>query len=535
MKKRIITIVLVCILAGGAVTGAVFGIKHYQKNKLVADVMSVSSLNWGYWGDSMESEGMVTNNASQNVYPESNQIIKEVYVEEGQEVKEGDPLMAYDVTSLQLSLEVKKLAVQSADNKLAVAKKELERLKKTTPVSENTQNQVTQPEEPAFTLPQLTQNNDAYNYISPEALPYNISDVAQNGAALGSAANPYRYLCDENGYVTGSFINALVSGGLTLDSVDGDLWVVLEIREGNSKTGELMSSWTMSPSTIAGCEESSRWSILTKQQIQNEETQVQPEVQPEQTQNNASETVYTKEALDKAIRDKEKELKKLDLDKRKAELELKNLEESATDGVVHAKINGVVKKVGDPKNLPNDGSAFLTVSGSEGLYVKGDISELMLDKVKVGQTVTATSWQSGMTFTAQITEIDTYPDDSDSYYGDGNPNASYYAYMAYIDDPTGLTNGEYLSLTIDTSDEETASSGIYLETAYVRQEDGRYYVMKDEDGVLKKQYVTTGKIISGGSGIEITSGLTEADAIAFPYGKTAQEGVKTQPSDGMMH
>ena len=117
MKKRIITIVLVCILAGGAVTGAVFGIKHYQKNKLVADVMSVSSLNWGYSGDSMESEGMVTNDASQNVYPESNQIIKEVYVEEGQEVKEGDPLMAYDVTSLQLSLEVKKLAVQSADNK----------------------------------------------------------------------------------------------------------------------------------------------------------------------------------------------------------------------------------------------------------------------------------------------------------------------------------------------------------------------------------------------------------------------------------
>lgn len=535
MKKRIVMIVLACVLAGGAVTGAFFGIRHYQKNKLVADVMSVSSLNWGYWGDSMESEGIVTNDAAQNIYPEANQIIKDIYVEEGQEVKEGDPLMAYDVTSLQLSLEVKKLAVQSANDKISVTNKELERLKKTTPVSEDTQNQVTPPEEPAFTLPQLTQNGDAYNYISPDALPYNASGTDTPGEKPGSAADPYRYLCEEGGFVTGSFINALVNGELPVDSEDGDIWVVLEVRDGNSKDGELIASWTMSPSTIADCEENSRWDIMTKQQIENGDVSPEPDIQPEQSLNTAGATTYTKEELDKAIREKEKELKKLDLDKRKAELELKDLEESATDGVVHARINGVVKKVGDPNNLPNDGSAFLTVSGSEGLYVKGSISELMLDKVKVGQTVTATSWQSGMTFTAQITEIDTYPDDSNSYYGDGNPNASYYAYMAYIDDPTGLTNGEYLSLTMDTTDEEAVSSGIYLEMAYVRQEDGRYYVMKDEDGVLKKQYVTTGKIISGGSGIEITSGLTEDDSIAFPYGKTAQEGVKTQPSDGMMY
>ena len=155
----------------------------------------------------------------------------------------------------------------------------------------------------------------------------------------------------------------------------------------------------------------------------------------------------------------------------------------------------------------------------------------MLDQIQVGQTVNAMSWQSGTSFTATITEIDTYPNENSGYYGSGNQNCSYYSYMAYIDDPEGLTNGEYLSLTIDTSDGQVQGNEIYLDAAYVRQENGRYYVMKEENGVLVKQYVTTGKLIDGGYAIEITSGLTEEDNIAFPYGKTAQEGVKTNSSD----
>ena len=502
MKKRIITIILVCAVSASAIAGIVYGVKTYQYNKLTADVESVSSLNWGYWGGSMESEGMATNDSAQSIFPDSTQIIKEVYVTEGQEVKEGDPLLSYDVTSLQLSIEVKKLAVQSVTDQISIANKELDKLKKTTPVTPQP-DPVPQPEETTqFTLPELTKTGDAYNYIC---------------ITTGTLATPF---------VTGDFINKVVNE-------DDSVFAVVEIRDGNTKDGELIASWMISAQTTAGCEDETRWDIMTKQQKVEDAEPVQENTVQETDVSTANVTTYTPEELAKEIAKKEQELKKLDLDKRKAELELSNLEESATDGVVHAKINGIVKTVQDKDNLPNDGSAFLTVTGSDGLYVKGDVSELMLDQVKVGQTVTATSWQSGLTFEAKITSIDNYPDANNSYYGDGNQNVSYYAYTAYIENPDGIQNGEYLSLTIDTSDSEDTTSSIYLESAYVRQEDGRYYVMKDDGGVLKKQYVTTGKIVSGGYAMEITSGLTEDDAIAFPYGKTAKEGVKTKMSDSI--
>lgn len=49
------------------------------------------------------------------------------------------------------------------------------------------------------------------------------------------------------------------------------------------------------------------------------------------------------------------------------------------------------------------------VTGDDGLYVKGTISELLLDDVPVGTVVSANSWESGMTFDATITEISDYP------------------------------------------------------------------------------------------------------------------------------
>lgn len=66
----------------------------------------------------------------------------------------------------------------------------------------------------------------------------------------------------------------------------------------------------------------------------------------------------------------------------------------------------------------------------------------------------------------------------------------------------------------------------------MRLENGKSYVLKaDENDRLVKQYVKTGKIIYGDT-IEIKSGLTEDDRIAFPYGKTAKEGIRVVDSDG---
>ena len=244
-------------------------------------------------------------------------------------------------------------------------------------------------------------------------------------------------------------------------------------------------------------------------------------------------TGYTAKELAQEIATQEREVRKIDIKKRTAENELTTLEEQLEDGIVRSKVNGVVKTVHDIDDIPTDGSAFMVVSGSEGLYIEGSVSELMLDKIKIGQSVTAYDWESGNNYQGQISEIDVVPTNNNSYYGDGNPNVSYYGYTAYIEDPSGLMAGQYLQLTIDSSDNSNQDK-LYIQQSYVREENGKSYVYKDNDGKLEKQYVQTGSILWG-SYVEIKSGITVDDYIAFPYGKNVKDGAATVVSEDMYY
>ena len=46
--KKVIAVIVVLAVTVGAVTGGIYGYKSYQKKNLVAEVQSVSSLNYGY-------------------------------------------------------------------------------------------------------------------------------------------------------------------------------------------------------------------------------------------------------------------------------------------------------------------------------------------------------------------------------------------------------------------------------------------------------------------------------------------------------
>ena len=98
--------------------------------------------------------------------------------------------------------------------------------------------------------------------------------------------------------------------------------------------------------------------------------------------------------------------------------------------------------------------------------------------------------------------------------------------MAYIDNPEGLNNGDYLELSITPTANQEETNSLFIDKAYVREENGRYYVLKaGAEDRLEKHYIQTGRTVYG-SAIEIKSGLAETDRIAFPYGKTAKEGIK---------
>ena len=51
--KKVIAVIAGIAVALSAAVGGVYGYKSYQDKKLVAEVQPVSSLNWGYWGDTL--------------------------------------------------------------------------------------------------------------------------------------------------------------------------------------------------------------------------------------------------------------------------------------------------------------------------------------------------------------------------------------------------------------------------------------------------------------------------------------------------
>lgn len=99
---------------------------------------------------------------------------------------------------------------------------------------------------------------------------------------------------------------------------------------------------------------------------------------------------------------------------------------------------------------------------------------------------------------------------------------------AVVDNPEGLSNGMYLDITLSTSGNvsmDGSSDALYLDKAYIREDEGGSYVMKSGiDNRLYKQYLELGATIYSGNYVEIISGLTVDDYIAFPYGTDSERG-----------
>ena len=226
-----------------------------------------------------------------------------------------------------------------------------------------------------------------------------------------------------------------------------------------------------------------------------------------------------------AIKIQQNKVESLKLDIRESKLNIKKLEKKVKKEVIYSKLDGTVAKVGDPATTASDGSDFMTIKSKEGFYVKGMVSELMLDQIKEG-TILNCSGQSG-DFEAEVVDVSEYPVSGDNYSGNGNPNVSYYSYTATIPDKSVKVSDDDSWLTI-TLQSDTQSKGIVLDRAFVRSENGNSYVYKDDNGVLKKQKLIVGGNVNGGYSVLVTGGITRDDKIAFPYGDTVKEGAKTQ-------
>lgn len=231
----------------------------------------------------------------------------------------------------------------------------------------------------------------------------------------------------------------------------------------------------------------------------------------------------TREEIQKQIQEREKAIRGYQLDLKEADLNIRSIEKTLENQTVKSTLNGVVKMVSDPENASGQ-EPLVQVVSSEGLYIQGTLPENQLEQMQTGQILSGYCYDNGVSFTAQVKEISPYPQDNG-----GDPRNSQYPFTAYIEDAQGLSNNSYAELTFENMG--TESGAITLEKAFVRSEEGQYYVMKeDEKGKLTKQPVQIARIVNGA--YELAGGLTYEDKIAFPYGRQVTEGANCQ--DGTM-
>lgn len=557
-KKRKLWIPIVIVLAVIAIAVAALFVWR-SKNSGSVDVYAVSDLYYSYWGDSTQLDGVVSAGKAQTVTLQSG-LLESVNVSEGDQVEKGDVLMVYDTTSFQLTLQSDQARIALLESQVDQANRELKNYKSLRPSEE---------------APQPTEEIIDHG---PLALVSAITSADFTGGDMV-------FLCSADTTVSADFLRQLrdtpsasAEFDLYEDNVLYGSWYVAGGDESlQSYTLEFETDVTITlpgeDATDPGTDGDS--SADTSQEPAEAEDQTITQRVPVSTvidpiqdwvlgdglyftgdgvaltagstcfgqlvsctpmEYEQYESVYTdgyipdgsdnylysKAELASMIKETEASLADLELSLKSAKLTYQQDQLVGKTGQVVASVSGIVTDLKDPTTL-STGEELMTIKGSENYSVTAYVGEMNLSLIDIGDTLTVYTYSTGNYVTATITEIGDTPEDSTSYgWGNENPNNSYYPVTAVVDDPDAeLRIGEWCEVTLDT---ESDSSSFYLPVMYVRSDSrGSYVMLADENGKLKQQYVNTGKSLWGYY-IEIKSGVSEDDRIAFPYGTSVKEG-----------
>ncbi len=558
-KKKAITIGISVVVSAGIIGGGIW--MAVQSGKKAVKVASVANMNSGGWDNSSEiyDYGRVTTNANQDIYYDSTLTVTDVYVKEGDTVKIGDRLVAYDTSLASLELEMKQMQIKGIELNIQNLQAEVKQLKGTKVASagrsteelaqmtakgtrpgvktlasqkdgeenpdksedpENPENpdQPENPETPdkpsvGTKFPEELKGKPIYESITLDCVPYN-----EDGE--GTSEKPYRYLCAPGATVNAQFM---------LKMLEDQTVCAFDVVDNAKEPTLLLYSWILDGKT---------GQIVKPEEPQEPDEPNEPE-DPDDSyipddsddwDDSGISDAPTKEEVQNAIQEKEKQIKELDLDRRTAELELKQLNKKVDNGIVTSTVEGTVKSVLDEETAKLENKPMISVVGEDGFYVSGGVAESAYDKIEEGMTATVTSWNTGMTYDATITGVSNTPMSS-SFQSSNNVNMSYYPFTAVIKGEADLSDGEAVSISVDGISSEMENA-IYLDQMFVREEGNKYYVYKKgENGKLQKQYVEIGKNLSGS--LEIVSGITEEDEIAFPYGRDVKEGARTKSVDSL--
>lgn len=555
MSKKLKKAIIIAACAVG-VCGAVWGGLTIARNAQRSDV-KVYSVNdfcmTDYWGDTSSTSGMVTTDKIQKVFLSSSQTVNKVWVAEGDSVRKGDKLISYDSTLTQASVEQAKIDYDRQDESLTTAKNELEYLKKA-------KNKETLKQE----LDKLTAELDALKkkYDEDPDHPYNGDAPVTEGAikdykktmtvkgADGSdqTVNVLYYSWLSTSRLNDSKVTEILTNLATLradkDHPSVDTYVVLVQRYEDKVGGYvdntvglvITETYTAGDDTaVPAVPESRSVSFSVRSDLPEfEDTErkyddaaIKRLQQKINLANMYLENSMEQKDLAKAIVDKAQEVKEKEVNLRLAKLSLDKKTKELGDGNVYAEFDGTVKAVRNADEAYNNSEAVIELSGGGGYYVTGTLSEMELGSVKVGDTVSISSWMTGAACEGTIVSIDDYPTTSGNSWGDGNRNVSYYPFKVFVEEDASLQANDYVDIQYQKAGTQEQGSSLYLQSWFIRTDNGKSYVMaRNEDGRLEQRWVQTGRDLWG-SYTQIRGGLTTDDYLAFPYGRDVVEGART--------
>lgn len=642
MKRVIIGAVVVALAGTGAAAGLLQLRKNNQKEVMVT---SVSNLVSDYFMPTTSIDGSVTTSVAQNVSVDSDMIIDQVYVAEGDTVKKGDSLISFDTTLVEMELNIARLKHKKLEQDLNRAVNRLNSLKNGGPILEedgggsaDNLDNMDVPDDTDDEMASLTGQNNSDTYLAaavprlllsafvdgeleeePDADSSGTEDPAQaavdealtepeyqdpsagdftsgeeisdgnSGDDITSGQNDVPkpsptptpeldentsyydpYFTDEmegvtdgrekfydkldsnsvpftgtgtekdplvflvssaRGSVTamGSFFNKMAgySEDGTKVEKEGGYWFQLEFHQ-NDTIGDYQNR-TLSCTgyyLING-------SFLTQPVYEYVESEFtlsdamtyEPQV-PDEPGTPGGGTGTTTVSREEAIKYQQRKIANLKLDIQESNIKIGKLEKKVNRKLISSKLDGIVTYVGDTVTKKTDGSTFIKVKSGDGYYVVGAVSELFLDQIGEGTVLNCISYDKGE-FEAKVMEVSEYPISGSVYAGMSNPNASYYSLTAEVLDKS-IKFRDYDYITINLESSQSVKGSLVLQKAFVRTENGKSYVYKDDKGVLKKQYLTVGGNVDNGYSVLVKDGITTDDLIAFPYGKTVVEGAKTK-------
>ena len=175
------------------------------------------------------------------------------------------------------------------------------------------------------------------------------------------------------------------------------------------------------------------------------------------------------------------------------------------------------------QNSTDMNTSFISLVSNE-FFMKGYVSEDDLEKVQVDQTVSIKVNSSDKKMTGRISYVSDRPTTAKTK--EMKDNLSYYEVDISFEDQEGLVNGFHVD-----ADLEIVSNEYKVPTTAVLKNGDSAYVMKDLDGILKKQEVTIVK--TGKNVTKIVTNLEPGDKILKHPDKSMKEG-DAIPSAGLV-